>query len=72
MSTNPAVEPKVRKFESVEEGGADLKSVSKTDGICFCLLLLSFKSLVDFEMVMVCFVLYMQVVSDSVSFPITY
>ncbi|KAJ4916989.1 Carbon catabolite repressor protein 4-like protein 4 [Raphanus sativus] len=32
MSTNPAVEPKVRKFESVEEGGADLKSVSKTDG----------------------------------------
>ncbi|KAG2304159.1 hypothetical protein Bca52824_032810 [Brassica carinata] len=34
MSTNPAVEPKVRKFESVERAD-DLKSISKTDGIRF-------------------------------------
>ncbi|CAE5959338.1 unnamed protein product [Arabidopsis arenosa] len=33
MSTNPAIEPKVRKFESVE--GADIGSRSKSDGIKF-------------------------------------
>ncbi|XP_023645562.1 carbon catabolite repressor protein 4 homolog 4 [Capsella rubella] len=33
MSTNPAIEPKVRQFESVE--GADISSRSKSDGIRF-------------------------------------
>lgn len=31
MSTNPAIEPKVRNFESVE--GADIGSRSKSDGL---------------------------------------
>ena len=31
MSTNPAIEPKVRKFESVE--GADIDLWSKSDGL---------------------------------------
>ncbi|KAJ0230992.1 Carbon catabolite repressor protein 4 4 [Hirschfeldia incana] len=34
MSTNPPVEPKVRRFESVEEA-ADIHSISKSDGIRF-------------------------------------
>jgi CCR4-NOT transcription complex subunit 6 len=33
MSTNPAIEPKVRKFESVE--GVDIGSRNKSDGIRF-------------------------------------
>ncbi|XP_033135671.1 glucose-repressible alcohol dehydrogenase transcriptional effector isoform X2 [Brassica rapa] len=34
MSTNPPVEPKVRRFESVEEAD-DMHSISKSDGIRF-------------------------------------
>ena len=35
MSTNPPVEPKVRRFESVEEAD-DMHSISKSDGMCVC------------------------------------